>query len=201
MNPVVDPAALPTQSTHESANVSYENVQFMTVENLKDYLRARCLPISGSRDVLVSRVFTAMEMKIPVEVTGVDYLRVQKEQYKNILERVDLQDPFSEEILKKPWLNEKDGMSSWPDFTFVQLTKWLTDSDRLSKHHMDKGHQFFNSGWCKEIHCLKQGDGKLVLKNKCTRSQAISSLPHECWVVMESPSAVVHAAYCSCVAG
>lgn len=201
MNPAVDVVAVQQPSLDDTANITYENVQFMTVDNLKNFLRARCLPVSGSRDVLVSRVFSAIEMNIPVEVVGVDYVRVRKAQYESILDRLDIQDPFGENLSKKQWKNEHDSMLRWPDFTFIQLTKWLADNEQFNKNHLDKGYQFFASGWSKEILTLKLGEDRILFKNKCTHSQAISSLQHECWVAMDCQTAQVEAAYCSCVAG
>ena len=171
----------------------------MNINGLKDFLRARCLPISGNKEALKSRAFAAMEMNIPVELSGQEYIKNRQEQYNEIMQRVGLKDdPL---LNDSGWQGEQSGIQKWPNFTLVQHTEWLNKQEQLTKQKLDKAYNFFTSGFAKEVFIKDLSSTEVIFKNSCTHSQAMSAIPHQCWLVLIKETARVVAAYCTCVAG
>lgn len=186
----------------------YEELKMWTKVALKEYLQRRCLPLYGDINVLIARVFNAIEKKIPTELEGEERLRACQQQYDDILERLQIEDPLK---LDKGWIDESQGGTAlWPDLSSFHLLQWhtkqrppTTNQDSLPMYKIDKAYQYFKGNLAQNVayHPVSDRSEICVLLNLCTRSMERSKEPHEAWVALRKENAEILGAYCSCAAG
>lgn len=180
-----------------------QEVNFMTVENMKDFLRKRCWPTSGLKENLKARVLMCLERKVEVQIEGVEAVRQRNDEYKKILLDLNVPDPLS---LVTGWCGEHNGgRTNWPDsLDHDNVIDYLGDeSGSLNRYKTDKAFQYTHSGWCKNVyyHPLTDDRRHCILYNQCTPSMSIQSPPHEAWIAVDKDTGAIDGGYCSCKAG
>ena len=88
--------------------MDFSMISSLKVDELKDFLKARGLKISGRKEELVSRVFCAVENNVPVLKSVIEIENDLSKEYQNKLinEGEKLLDPLS---LENDWINEDEG--------------------------------------------------------------------------------------------
>lgn len=191
----------------------FNKVQEWRVPALKLYCRKRGLKVSGAKEELVARVFTAMEMKIPIQPTAEERIATTVSEKARLLDLgngASLPDPAS---LTKDWLGEKDGITSWPPLFLCDITVYLmadhpgkdvTLHERvLNEYKEGKAFRLYDAGWLKEIywHPVSNESKLCFLKANCTHTMSINNVQHSAWIAADKKSGKIASAYCSCVAG
>ena len=87
-----------------SDEISLEEIQTWRVDALKEFCRKRDLKLSGTKAELQARVFSAIEMAIPVQATAEERIKRTEDEKKALLFANDtpLPDPLS---FENGWLN------------------------------------------------------------------------------------------------
>ena len=104
--------------------MDYDLVAKMHVNELKNYLKICGLKISGNKNKLVARVFSAMENNVMSVKTAVEVEEDLKKGYEKKL-RVDgrlIPDPFK---ILHGWLEEDEGMAFWPMLLYPDIFNYL----------------------------------------------------------------------------
>ena len=99
-------------------------VNKMHVNQLKNYQNVRGLKISGNKNQLVARVFSAIKNNVIVVKTAVEVEEDLEKEYEIKL-RVDnrlIPDPFK---IPHGWLGEDEGMAFWPMLLYPHIFKYL----------------------------------------------------------------------------
>lgn len=179
----------------------------MYVEELKTYLRARGLKLSGRKNELVARVFAAMENGVQPVKTAVEVEIDLKTEYKEKLkiDKRQLPDPFK---IPHGWMDEKEGMSFWPMLLYPNIFSYLMfypselGSKDLCDYKNSKAYSYYKSGWLQPLmyHNLS-GSNFCILKGECRHSQSIHDPFHKLWLIIEKKTAKIRACHCTCMAG
>ncbi len=180
----------------------------MKVEELKSFLRARGLRVTGRKQELIARVFVACENDVPVVKTAEE---VQKEivtEYKAKLSFADqcIPDPFQ---LAEGWLTENEGLKFWPTtlypdiFNFLSFNPSELKSQDLNDYKTSKGYSYYATGWLKPLlyHPISSSSKYCLIKSTCRPSQKISDVPHKLWVCLKKESGQIQCSHCTCMAG
>ena len=96
----------------------------MNVNELKNYLKVQGLKLSGNKNELVARVFSAMKNNVVPVRTAVEVEKDFKKEYERKL-RVDdrlIPDPFK---ISHGWSKEDQGMALWPMLLYPDIFKYL----------------------------------------------------------------------------
>lgn len=183
-------------------------VASMNVEELKHYLRVRNLRLTGRKQELVARVFSAMENGVEPVKSAVEIDAELKAEYLNKLKLDDgvIPDPF---MLSDGWMNETDGLKFWPMLLYPDIFNYLMffpselGSKDLSDYKNCKAYSYFKSGWLDELfyHGIDEKSKFCILKAECRKSQNIRDTNHKLWLVIEKKSAHVRSCHCTCMAG
>ena len=183
-------------------------VSSMGVEELKKYLRLRGLRVTGRKQVLVARVFAAVENGVEPVKSAVEIEKEIRTEYDSKLKVDDIiiPDPYT---LTEGWVDEKYGMKFWPMVLYPDIFNYLMffpselGSKDLNDYKNSKAYSYYKSGWLGQLwyHCI-DGSGKFcVLKTDCTKSQSIRDTNHKLWIVIEKKSAHIRSCHCTCMAG
>ena len=198
----------------DQPTLNYDNIGTWDVLALKNFLRQRNLPISGTKPMLVARVFAAQEQCIAVHPSKQQLDEIRESEYRKILTTHEgiLPDPFHD--LPTGWLSETNGIMHWPSTSMRYISNYLRKhegvlqkvslSKRLLSDYKDqKAYSYFTSGFLSDIlyHPVSETSEYCFLKCKCQPSQRIRDLPHELWVLIHKPTGDIEAAYCTCFAG
>lgn len=182
-----------------------EEIRMWRTDALRTYLIARGHKntLKVTRDVLIIRVFAAMEMGEEPTVSGESYSRLVNEQYQEILKTSGLEsDPLKDTFsCNSPWLQEgQGGKTKWPPVTEVVLLDWFSG---LSQYKKNKAYAYAQRGWMLEIQYNNvSGQSELcVLKGKHRPSQHTRSAPYDVWVALTKADGYIRGAYCTCPAG
>ena len=200
-------------SNEEACSYTLDILRTWKVEALKLYCRQRGLKISGSKEELVSQVFAASEMKLPIVPTAEELIKKTELEKASLLvasDGVRLPDP---DTLETGWQDETNGMESWPSTNLSDVTIYLMkdhpgrDVDlvkrTLNEYKEGKGYRLFDSGFLKEVHYNKisEGSGYCFLRANCTHTMSINNTPLRVWVAVCKSSGEIFNAYCTCTAG
>ena len=100
-------------------------VQRMNVDELKKFLRLRGMKVSGKKAELVARVFCAYENDVQPTKTAEEVERElgNKYQAKLVIDDNCIPDPF---VLNSGWLNEENGITSWPMISYCRIQTFST---------------------------------------------------------------------------
>ena len=187
--------------------MDFDNISKMKVEELKSYLRARGLKISGRKQELVARVFAAKENNVrPIKTAQEIEMEIMQE-YKDKLVVNDyiIPDPFC----LKGWLSEEDGISFWPSILYPDIFNYLAfnpaelASEDLSDYKNSKAYSYFINGWLGLIfyHNINDSSPYCLLKTNCRPSERLQYPPHKLWICLKKSDAKIQCAHCSCIAG
>ena len=198
---------------NDLTDMTLEKFKMWTVPNLKSYLRERDYRVSGTKEYLVARAFSAWEMKAPAVISQQEREKILAKSYRDLLTtpKGNLPDPLTE---LDCWLNESEGLKKWPHTRIEDLSVFLkkmgTDTDTanmtdrlLSDYKDQKAYSYFSSRWLLEIfyHPISEGEEFCFLKTKCKPSQNINDDPHDVWICIEKFTGEIQSAYCTCFAG
>ena len=122
---------------------AYEEFASNTIGHLKDFLSARGLSCTGSKQQLVSRCFVAWESKTPLKFTEKQHLSRLQTEYDTRLKEAKIDDTrsFKDEV----W-------SYWPKvdlgqiFSFVLLGK-EQDMEFVGHYQSQKAYAYYQSGF------------------------------------------------------
>ena len=93
--------------------MDFDMISKMKIEDLKNYLRARNLKLSGRKEELVARVFSAVENLVQPVMTAVEVEKDLQDEYRKKLKIDDrkLPDPFK---MNTGWMDEQEGIFHIP---------------------------------------------------------------------------------------
>ena len=186
--------------------MDYDLVAKMHVNELKNYLKVRGLKISGNRNELVARVFSAMENNfIPVK-TAVELEEDLRKEYEK---KLGLDDRLIPDLFKIPhvWLEEDEGMEFWSMLLYPHMFNYLMfHSTRLgnadlSDYKNSKAYSYYKSGWLQPLYFHKLSGSKYcIFKGECRQSQRINKINHKLWIIIEK-SGKIRSCHCTCMDG
>ena len=178
----------------------------MHINELKNYLKVRGLKISGNKNELVARVFSAMGNNVTTVKTAVEVVEDLKKEYEKKL-RVDdscIPDPFK---IQNGWLEEDGGIAFWPMLSYSDIFNYLMffptqlGSTDLSDYKNLKAYSYSKSGWLQPLYFQKLSGSKYcIFKANCRQSQRINEINHKLWIIMEK-SGKIRSCHCTCMAG
>ena len=188
-------------------SMNFEIISKMNVEELKYFLRMRGLKVSGRKEDLVARVFTAKENNVQPSKTAQEVeMKIQQEYCdKLVVNDVFIPDPYSLE----GWLSEEDGIRLWPSILYPDIFNHLTfnpaglASKYLSDYKNSKAFSYFINRWLGLIsyHSIDESSPYCFLKTDCQPSERLNDPPHKLWICIKKRGAKIHCAHCSCMAG
>ncbi|CAH3122823.1 unnamed protein product [Pocillopora meandrina] len=132
-------------------------------------------------------------MGIQVQASAKELMCITESERAKLLftpEGSKLPDPLG---LKDGWIDEKDGLTSWPPIFLSDITKYLMADhpgkdiklhERVMNEYKEgKAYRLFDSGFLKEVfyHELENMDF-CFLKAKCTHSMKVGDTPHTSWI-------------------
>ena len=126
-------------------------VEKMTVAELKSYLSLRDLKMTGKKSELVTRVFAAIENKLPIKRTAeeVEFQLLDEYQAKLLLDETFIPDP---NYLVSGWLSEDDGICFWSCVFYADIFNFLTFKPNdlcitdLDDYKQSKAYSYFQCG-------------------------------------------------------
>ena len=159
--------------------MDYDMISRMNVDELKKYLRLRALKVSGRKEELVARVFSAVENNVqPVKsATEIEEEIRMEYQYKLKLD-VTIPDPY---FIADGWFNEQDGMKFWPMVLYPDIFNYLMffpselGSKDLNDYKNSKAYSYYKSGWLQPLfyHSIDINSKFCIIKTECRKSQNI----------------------------
>jgi hypothetical protein len=132
---------------------AYEEFASNTIGHLKDFLSARGLSCTGSKQQLVSRCFVAWESKTPLKFTEKQQLSRLQTEYDTRLKEANIDDnrSFKDEV----W-------SYWPKvdlgqiFSFVlHVSRKEQGMDFVGHYKTQKAYSYYQSGFVDAIYLQK----------------------------------------------
>ena len=132
--------------------MEYDLINKMKCDELKQYLRLRGLKVTGRKQELVARVFSASENNVKPIKTAEEVEVQLEEEYlsKLIVDDVVIPDPYK---LKEDWLPEEDGTVNWPNVTYGDIFNFIMfhpsdlGSEDLSDYKTCKAYSYYAHGW------------------------------------------------------
>ncbi|XP_057290858.1 uncharacterized protein LOC130613546 [Hydractinia symbiolongicarpus] len=186
--------------------MDYDLISKMSVEELKNYLRVRNLRISGRKEELIARVFSAAENFVQPVKTAQEVESNLKEEYQKKLKINDrtLPDPFK---IPHGWMDEQEGIKFWPMVLYPDIFSYLMfypselGCSDLNDYKNSKAYSYYKSGWLQPLayHDLS-GSNFCIFKGTCRKSQAINDPFHKLWLILEK-SGKIMSCHCTCMAG
>ena len=156
---------------------TYEEFASSTIGHLKDFLSARGLSCTGSKQQLVSRCFVAWESKTPLKFTEQQQLSRLQTEYDTGLKKANINDhiSFKDEV----WSSD---VKNWPKvdlsqiFSFV-LSRKEHEIDFAGHYKTQKAYSYYQSGFVDTIYFTLLS-GTKVVKSRVSPSQSIRN--HVC---------------------
>jgi hypothetical protein len=190
----------------ESERITYEEVETWSVEALKDFCRKRNFNVTGSKKVLVARVYVLFNSNVPEEPGAKEQEASKKRDYKSLyMYSIAAPDPLK---LSK-WIGEKDGLRSWPPVTYIDIDIFMRKNgsvglttEGLTAYKTGKAFSYFACDWLSEVyyHMINRKHQCCYLKTTCLPSNRINDNPHSLWIKCMKSGEVL-SAYCTCIAG
>ena len=181
---------------------TYDDFLEMTKSELEDFLAPRNLSCSGSKRELVTRAFTAWELKIPIRISDEELQAKLRDEYNNRLKKHNLKDP--KVYQESDW---KKDVSQWPLVDLGKIFEYILDnrefgSDYIGKYKTQKAYSYFKSGFVSCIECVVDPElnGTILLRARVTPSQSVRDIPREIWIAAKASGQTL-TAWCSCTAG
>lgn len=110
--------------------LTLETAKTWTLVALKDFVRKRGLPVSGSKKVLAARAYFAWELQLAVLPTAEEVARQKREHVQQLLKTPDGDMPHPDS-LTTGWVDEDQGMALWPP-TMIQDIAVILDRQTLT---------------------------------------------------------------------
>jgi hypothetical protein len=177
----------------------HEEFAFNTIGHLKDFLSARGLSCSGSKQQLVSRCFLAWESKTPLKYTEQQQLsRFQTDNDTRLREpNIDDHISFKDEV----WSSD---VKSWPKVNLCQIFSFVLsrkehDIDFAGHYKTQKVYSYYQSGFVDTIYFTLL-NGTKVVKSRVSPSQSIRNEAHDVWIALNKRREIV-VSLCRCIAG
>jgi hypothetical protein len=169
---------------------AYEEFASSTIGHLKDFLSARGLSCTGSKQQLVSRCFVAWESKTPLKFTEKQQLSRLQTDYDTRLKEANIDDPrsFKDEV----WSSD---VKNWPTvdlgqiFSFV-LSRKEQDMDFVVHYKTQKAYSYYQSGFVDTIYFTSL-NGTKVVNSLMSPSQSIRIEAHDVWIALNKRHAIV----------
>lgn len=191
----------------EEELISHEEVEMWSVSNLQEYCERRGYHKTGSKKVLVSRVYMLYNNNV-AELPGRREQDIsRKKDYKSL---VNSAYPATDPTKLQKWLGEKEGLRLWPPVSYLDIHWFFQQNgsaglskEQLTAYKTGKAYSYFQCNWLKEVFYspLSKAHKCCFLKAKCTPSNRVNDVPHNLWVKIIKESGDIVSAYCTCVAG
>lgn len=187
---------------------SIDEIRLWNVKTLQEFLRKRGLRVSGRKEELVALVFAAKRMPDYVKPITTEAECTKSIQYDDLLKIPNGKLPNPTDL--KGWINEEQGLSSWPPTMAFDIGKYLLSVDNvplrnrlMSDYKEGKAYSYFASGWVKEVmfHAISESSDFCFLMTECRPSQNINNIPWKVWVAIKKKTGEIHSGYCTCFAG
>ena len=157
---------------------------------MKNFLSARKLSCTGSKQQLVSRCFVAWESKTPLKFTEKQQLSRLQTDYDTRLKEANIDDPrsFKDEV----WSSD---VKNWPTvdlgqiFSFV-LSRKEQDMDFVVHYKTQKAYSYYQSGFVDTIYFTSL-NGTKVVNSRVSSSQSIRIEAHDVWIALNKRHAIV----------
>ena len=107
-------------------NLTLDRVETWTVAALKEYVKKRGLPVTGTNKVLAARAYVAWELQLPVLPTPAQVAEEKRLHMERLL-KTPLGDQPHPDSLTDGWLDEDQGMSLWPPTMIQDIAVFLDD--------------------------------------------------------------------------
>ena len=156
---------------------AYEEFASNTIGHLKDFLSARGLLCTGSKQQLISRCFVAWEFKTPLKFTEQQQLSRLQTEYDTRLKEANIDDPRS--FKDEAWSSD---VKNWPKvdpgqiFSIV-LSRNEQDMEFVGHYKSQKAYSYYQSGFVDTIYFTLLS-GTKVVKSRVSPSQSI--INHVC---------------------
>ena len=173
---------------------AYEEFASNTIDHLKDFLSARGLLCTGSRQQQVFRCFVAWESKTTLTFTETKLSRLQTE-YDTRLKEANIDDPrsFKDEVWSY-WSKVDLGQI----FSFV-LSRKEQDKEFVGHYKSQKAYSYYQSGFVDTIYFTSL-NGTKVVTSRVSPSQSIRDEAHDVWIALNKRHEIV-VSWCSCIGG
>jgi len=193
-------------------NLTLDSVETWTVAALKEYVKKRGLPVSGTKKVLAARAYVAWELQLPVLPTPEQVAEEKRLHMERLLKTPEGDQPHPDS-LTDGWLDEDQGMSLWPPTMIQDIAVFLdrhsparerSFTERLlSDYKEQKAFSYFASNFIIELmyHPITKESSYCYLKAKVSPSQRVTSNPHVTWILIHKHSGSIESACCNCFAG
>ena len=156
------------------------------VVKLKNCLKVPGLKISGNKNELVARVFSAIENNVMPVKTAVEIEEDLKKEYEKKLKADDrlIPDPFQ---IPHGWLEEDEGITFWPMLSHPDIFNYLMfGSTDLSDNKNSKAYSYYKFGWLQPLYFHKLSGSKCcIFKGEYRQSERINERNHKLWIIME----------------
>jgi len=169
------------------------------VPQLREFLRARKLKVTGSKPELCALAYGATQAGREKATTADENKAAKARLYRELLKNgeVYLPDPFS--LKQSEWISEPQGYDSWPPTMHVDIAEYLLCSPTLtnvadslrtrlmSDYKEGKAYSYFASGWLSKIlfHPISPSSEMCFLQATCTPSENVKHTPHRVWIAIE----------------
>jgi hypothetical protein len=179
----------------------------MKIGELKSYLRLRGLRVSGRKQELVARTFSAMENNVQPVKTAEEVENEIAIEYRDKLtvdKLISIRDPFK---IKSGWLGENEGVANWPMLLYPDIFNYLMfhpaelGSKDLNDYKNSKAYSYYKCGWLEQISSLSIGKLYCIMKADCRKSERINDPFHKLWILVNSRTSKIVTAHCTCMAG
>ena len=136
--------------------MDYELLEYMKVEELKNYLKISGLKVTGTEKELVARVFATSENGVHPVKTAVETESALITDYKNKLKIEDftIPDPFK---IPHGWMEEDEGRAFWPMLSYSDIFNFLMfypselGSKDLSDYKNSKAYSYYKTVWLQPL--------------------------------------------------
>ena len=171
-----------------------------------NYLKVRGPKISGNKNELVARVFSAMENNVMPVKTAVE---VEEDLEKESEKKLRVDDSLIPDAFKIPhgWLEEDEGMAFFSMLLYPDIFNYLTfypvelASTDLSDYNNLKSYSYYKSGWLQPLYFHKLSGSKYcIFKGECRQSQRLNEVNHKFRIIMEK-SGKIRSCQCTCMTG
>ena len=110
----------------DTARLTFEEIKRWSVPSMKEYLRKRGIPTTGTKETLLSRTFAAYECNTPILLSEKQLDQARAAEYQELLQTPfegRLPDPLYE--LTDGWVDEKYCLNKFPPVTIDRISEYV----------------------------------------------------------------------------
>lgn len=193
----------------DDKSLTFDSFLSWKIEALREFLGKRGLAKDKPKRELAALAYSAYSMRLPELPSSKKQQEIRNIEYKSLLsvDKTTIPDPFS---LHERWINERDGMKSWPPIFLTDIVEYagmsnsnVSMSKFLQEYKLGKGQSFVEAKHVGEIfyHHISPTSSVCLLRSECIPSQNLRDYPHRLWMCVEKNSGVIKSSYCTCTAG